>query len=69
MPKEKGAALSEALLMQAEIYRRMSGENKLRISLELYELARAIVRASIMESHPGISESALEAETIKRFSR
>jgi hypothetical protein len=60
---------SDAISRQTEIYRRMSGESKLRVSLELYEFVRTIIKASVLESYPAISESALGAEIIKRFSR
>jgi ABC-type Na+ transport system ATPase subunit NatA len=52
-----------------EIYKRMSGERKLQISLELYQFAQAVVKASIIELHPGISDAELKKELIKRFSR
>jgi hypothetical protein len=57
----------EAENLRTDIYRQMSGEMKLRISLELYEFAVTIIKASILESHPDISESELRAEIIKRF--
>jgi hypothetical protein len=70
MASEKQSySVIEAENKQTEIYRKMSGEKKLRISLELYNFARAIIRASIIESHPGIAESALEAEINKRFAQ
>jgi hypothetical protein len=52
-----------------EIYRAMSGEQKLQISLELYRFAQVIVKASIIELYPEISDSDLKREVIKRFSR
>jgi hypothetical protein len=51
-----------------EIYKGMSGEQKLQISLDLYGFAQMIVKASIIESHPDISEIDLKKELIKRFS-
>jgi hypothetical protein len=54
---------------QVEIYKAMSGEEKLWISLELYRFAQAVVRSSILEPNPGISERDLKKEMIKRFSR
>lgn len=52
-----------------EIYKAMSGEKKLQISLQLYDFAQMVVKASILESHPDISEAELKKEMIKRFSR
>jgi hypothetical protein len=46
----------------------MSGEQELRISRELCHFSQSIVKASIIESHPNISDAELKTETIKRFS-
>jgi uncharacterized protein YdhG (YjbR/CyaY superfamily) len=57
----------EAEEKRTEIYRSMSPEHKLRISLELYEFARAVVEASIKKYHPDITPEELKMELIKRF--
>ncbi len=57
----------EAQAMRTEIYRSMSPEQKLRISLELYEFARAVAEASIKKYHPDITPEDLKMELIKRF--
>ena len=54
---------------QTEIYKGISGEKKLQISLQLYYFAQMVVKSSILESHPDISEVDLKKEMIKRFSR
>jgi hypothetical protein len=61
--------LLETEKKQTDIYRQMTGEKKLRISLELYRLAETIIKASILESHPGISETELKKEIARRFSK
>lgn len=43
-----------------EILQKMSGEERLRIGFELYELARNLVKASILNRCPGISDEEIE---------
>jgi hypothetical protein len=50
-----------------EIYRSMSGEQKLRIAYELYLFARKIVESSIREYFPDISPEELSKKIIERF--
>ena len=52
-----------------EIYRSMSGEQKLRIAYELYIFARKIVESSIREYFPNISSEELGKKMIERFYR
>ena len=52
-----------------KIYKAMSGEQKLRVSLDLYYFAQTIVKASIIEANPDISEIEMNLELKKRFSR
>lgn len=52
-----------------EIYRSMSGEQKLRIAYELYLFARKIVESSIREYFPDISSEELSKKMIERFYR
>jgi ABC-type Na+ transport system ATPase subunit NatA len=71
MPEDsmKSAWSNEARRIQTEIYRNMTGEKKLQISYELYQFARMLVKASILEFNPGISREDLTREMIRRFSR
>jgi hypothetical protein len=52
-----------------EIYRFMSGEQKLRAAYELYLFARKIVESSIREYFPDISSEELNKKMIERFCR
>lgn len=51
-----------------EILRKMSGEERLKIGMELYELARNIVKASILNKYPNISDEDLEVKLRDRMS-
>lgn len=50
-----------------EIYRSMSGEQKLRIAYDLYLFARKVVESSIREYFPGISDEEIKKKMIERF--
>ena len=52
-----------------EIYRSMSGEQKLRTAYELYLFARKIVESSIREYFPDISSEELGKKMRERFYR
>jgi len=57
----------ETSQMQLEIYRLMSGEQKLHASYELYQFAVMLMKSSILESSPDITPEALKKELIRRF--
>ena len=57
----------QAEKIQIEIYRKMSGEQKLRIAFELYEIARKIVKQRIKEGNPLLSESELNKKVAERM--
>lgn len=57
----------EAEARRDEIYRAMSGEQKLRIAYDLYLFARKVVESSIREYFPGISHEELKKKMIERF--
>jgi hypothetical protein len=59
----------EAEARRDEIYRSMSGEQKLRIAYELYLFARRIVESSIREYFPDISPEELRKKMTERFYR
>jgi len=45
---------------QVERYRRMSGEERLALALELHELACNVAREGIRHQHPGADEAEIE---------
>jgi hypothetical protein len=49
-----------ALNQQIERYRRMTGEQRLTIALELHELACGLARAGIRRQHPDADEKEVE---------
>ena len=49
-----------ALNMQIEAYRRMTGEQRLRIALELHEMSCNIARAGIRAQHPEANPEEVE---------
>ncbi|NQU02990.1 MAG: hypothetical protein HQ589_02440 [Syntrophaceae bacterium] len=52
---------------QIEIYRRMSGRERLKIAFEMWELAFAQVTASEKSLHPGVDEAEIEKRARKRM--
>ena len=57
----------EAEAKRTEIYRSMSGEQKLRIAYDLYLFARKVVESSIREYFPNIDAEELRKKMIERF--
>jgi hypothetical protein len=49
-----------ALNQQIERYRRMTGEQRLRIALELYELSCNVAREGIRRQNPNADETEVE---------
>jgi hypothetical protein len=49
-----------ALEEQIDRYRAMTGEERLRIALDLHELACEVARAGIRSQHPGADEAEVE---------
>lgn len=52
---------------QIEVYRRMTGKQRLRIGMELYELSRELVSANIRMMYPNISEEEFRIKLIARM--
>ena len=50
----------QALQEQIERYRRMTGEERLKIALDLHELGCNMARASIRHQNPGADEADVE---------
>jgi hypothetical protein len=57
----------EALERQIEIYRRMTGEQRLKIALDLHEFACEISRAGIRHQHPDADEQEVDRLLRKRI--
>jgi type II secretory pathway predicted ATPase ExeA len=49
-----------ALDKQIERYRQMTGEQRLKIALDLHEMSCNIARAGIRRQHPGASKTEVE---------
>lgn len=53
--------------IQIEGYKRMSGEERVNIALELGALVRDVARAGIREQHPEFSAEEVERELERRI--
>lgn len=58
---------STATRMQVEAYRRMSGEQRLQIALNLHELACEIARESIRATSANATSEEVEAQLRQRI--
>jgi len=54
---------------QIEIYRQMTGAERLRIGCELYEMAKEIVSAGIRRMFPHLNEPELSEKVKERMSK
>jgi hypothetical protein len=54
--------------LQAEILRRKSPDERLRLGCEMWEFARAVVTAAVRERHPDWDEARQLREIIRRLS-
>ena len=54
---------------QIEIYRRMTGKQRLRNAMELYEVSRELISANIRSMYPGISEEEFHKKLNERMSK
>jgi hypothetical protein len=50
----------EALAHQVELYRNMTGEERLAIALDLHELSCDVAREGIRRQYPGADEAEVE---------
>lgn len=55
----------EARAIQEQILRKMTGEQRLRIALEMSDLARALSRARIQREHPDWTEPKIIRELVR----
>ena len=56
----------EAYAVQTEVLRRLTGEQRFRIAIEMSELARDLQRAGILAEHPDWSAEQVTNEMIRR---
>ena len=57
----------EGARKQIEVYRRMSGRQRLAIAFEMWEMALAMARASEKTLNPRLSETEIEKRARKRM--
>ena len=55
----------EAQRVQFEVYRRMSGEQRLMLAFEMSAFARELARAGIRRSHPDWAEAQIARELLR----
>jgi hypothetical protein len=56
---------AEAQAIQLEIYRAMTGEERLLLALEMSLFARALAKASIRQEHPDWTEGQVARELLR----
>ena len=56
-----------ALKAQIEYYRRMTGEQRLALALELHELSCNVVREGIRRQHPEADDAEVERQLHRRL--
>jgi len=61
-----GVRDSQTEWMRVQIYRRMSGEQRIALAAEMFEDGVAIVRASILDRYPDISADELKRQVRRR---
>jgi hypothetical protein len=57
----------EGAKKQIEIYKRMSGKERVRIAFQMWEMALAMTKASERAMHPELSEEEIERRARKRM--
>jgi hypothetical protein len=57
----------QALQEQIERYRRMTGEQRLKIALDLHELSCNVAREGIRHQNPGVDEAEVERQLRRRL--
>jgi hypothetical protein len=57
----------DGLRLQIEGYRRMTPQQRLAVSFELYQLSRSLVRQGAKAQHPDWDEPRVNAEVARRF--
>ena len=57
----------EGARKQVEIYKRMSGKDRLKITFEMWEIAFKLVKSSEKTLHPNLNEKEIERLARKRM--
>jgi hypothetical protein len=57
----------EGMWKQIEVYRRMTGQQRLQVGFELYDLAHEMVRCSVRQQYPNWDDRQLAQEVLRRF--
>jgi hypothetical protein len=57
----------EGMRKQTEVYRRMTGQQRLQVGFELNDWLRAFVRRGVKFEHPDWDERQVEQEVRRRF--
>jgi hypothetical protein len=57
----------EGLQKQIEIYRRMTGQQRLQIAFRLSALSRELIRSNVRNYHPDWTDQQVEHEVVRRF--
>lgn len=57
----------EGTWMQIEGYRRMTPQQRLQVSFDLYGLTQTLVRQGVVYQHPDWDEEQIHAEVSRRF--
>jgi hypothetical protein len=57
----------DGLSKQIGLYRRMTGQQRLQIGFELYELAHELVRGGVRHQHPDWDDERVRQEVLRRF--
>jgi ABC-type Na+ transport system ATPase subunit NatA len=57
----------EGARKQIEIYKRMSGKERVRIAFEMWEMALAMTKASERAMHPELGKEEIEKRARKRM--
>ncbi len=58
---------TEARKIQIEIFKKMTAEQKLKLSMRLYWSARRLKAAWLRQQHPGWTEDQVQAEVTEIF--
>ena len=57
----------EGLQTQIDVYRRMTGQQRLQIAFDLSQLSRELVRSNVRNHHPDWTDEQVEHEVVRRF--
>lgn len=67
MNAEKSMSPEAALEKQIEIYRQMTGEQRIKLALDLHEFACDVARAGIRHQYPNATDEEVDAHLRRRI--